>query len=82
MNVSNRSSLLWRKNHRLCHPLFDRVRVAGMYNCAQSERSWSVQPLARTAWRTLFTLLGRENTSARKRWSHKSYWGSIHRYPF
>jgi hypothetical protein len=45
-------------------PLFGEVRVAGMYNCARSERRWSMQPLARTAWRTIFTSLGRENASA------------------
>jgi hypothetical protein len=61
--------------------LFDEVRVAGIYNYARSECSRSVQSPVRTEWHTFFTSLGRENSSARKRWSHRSQWGSIPKYP-
>jgi hypothetical protein len=56
-------------DHWLCQPLFEEVRVTGMYSVAWSERSWSVQPLVRMARRTLFTSLGREKGSTWKRWS-------------
>jgi hypothetical protein len=52
-----------------------------MYNAALFEHSWSVQPPAWTAWCTILTSLGREKGSARKRWTHRSQWGSIPRNP-
>jgi hypothetical protein len=52
--------------------MFEEVRDAGMYNYARSERNWSVQQPTLTVWWTFFTSEGRENGSARKRWSHRS----------
>jgi hypothetical protein len=52
-----------------------------MYCSARACLSWRMQPPARTAMRTLLSLVGEAKSSAEKRWVHKSQWGAIPKYP-
>jgi hypothetical protein len=48
-----------------------------MYCYARACLNWRVQPPARTAMRTFFSLVVKAKSSTEKRWVHRSQWGSI-----
>jgi hypothetical protein len=52
-----------------------------MYCCARAYLNWRMQPLARTAMRTLFFPIVKAKFSAEKRRVHRSQWGSIPKKP-
>jgi hypothetical protein len=52
-----------------------------MYCCARACLSWRMQPPARTAMRTLLSLVAKAKGSAEKRWVHISEWETIPKNP-
>jgi hypothetical protein len=52
-----------------------------MYCCARACLNWRMQPVARTAKRTLFSPVVKAKGSVEKRWVHRSHWGSIPKNP-